>query len=131
MPFNVELVSPEQILFQGEAEFVVVRTIGGGDIGFQPGHAPFLGALATWPVRVVGADGDERRFACHGGFVQVDGQRCTILSDVAELSHDIDVARAQTARQQAEEQLRTDPDDTAAQAALARATVRLEVANAT
>ena len=61
MAMAVELVSPEQVLFEGEADFVVVRTLGGGDIGFQPHHAPFLGALASWPVRVIDPDGSEHR----------------------------------------------------------------------
>jgi F-type H+-transporting ATPase subunit epsilon len=128
MPLHVELVSPEQVLFQGDADFVVARTIDGGDIGFQPGHAAFLGALADWPVRVIAVDGTEHKFAAHGGFVQVDHDRCTILSDVAELSQSIDVARAREARARAEEALRTNPDDPEAVAALARANTRLDVA---
>ena len=42
---QVELVSPERILWSGEAEMVITRTLGGGDIAFLPGHAPFVGAL--------------------------------------------------------------------------------------
>jgi F-type H+-transporting ATPase subunit beta len=42
---QVELVSPEEILYSGEAYMVVVRTVGGGEVAFMPGHAPFLGAL--------------------------------------------------------------------------------------
>ena len=52
MALRVELVSPERILFTGDAEMVICRTIGGGDIAFLTGHAPFLGALDIWPVRI-------------------------------------------------------------------------------
>lgn len=128
MPMAVELVSPEQVLFEGEADLVVVRTLGGGDIGFQPNHAPFLGALANWPVRVIDPAGTEHRFAAHGGFVQVADNRVTILSDVAEIASQIDVERARAAKARAEAALRTNPDDPEAVAALERAESRLDVA---
>ncbi len=128
--FAVQLVSPEKVLYEGEAQFVVARTLGGGDIGFLPGHAPFLGALADWPVRVKHVDGSELAIACHGGFVQVDGTKVVILSDIAELAGDIDVARAQAAKAAAEAVLAGDADDVDAKAALYRAVTRLDVAGA-
>ena len=129
MTLHVELVSPEQVLFEGEADMVVARTLGGGDIAFLTGHAAFLGALAIWPVRVISGSG-ETAFACHGGFVQVDGVKVVILCDVAELPDQIDVPRAEAARARAEAAVNANPDDTEAQAALQRAEVRLMVAGA-
>ena len=123
-----QLVSPEQVLYTGDAKMVVVRTLGGGDIAFEDHHAEFLGALATWPARVKFEDGTQRWFAVHGGFVEVGSNRVIILSDVAELPVDIDVERAQAAKARAEEALRANADDEHAQAAVTRAEVRLEVA---
>src|SRR4029078_7402466 len=100
---------------------VVVRTLGGGDIAFEDNHAPFLGALASWPARVKFEDSTQRWFAVHGGFVEVGQNRVIILSDVAELPADIDVARAQAAKTRAEEALRADADDEDGQAPLAPA----------
>ncbi len=128
MPLTVQLVSPERILWEGEAQIVVARTIGGGDIAFEPGHAPFLGALQTWPVFVRDETGAETRIASHGGFVQVDNDRVIILSDVAELAGDIDVDRAKTALAAAESALSANAEDVDAAAARQRAKVRLEVA---
>jgi F-type H+-transporting ATPase subunit epsilon len=125
---EVQLVSPEQVLYTGDAKMVVVRTLGGGDIAFEDNHAAFLGALATWPARVKSEDGTQRWFAVHGGFVEVGGNQVIILSDVAELPGDIDVERAQAAKARAEEALRVNADDEDAQAAVTRAEVRLEVA---
>ena len=125
---EVQLVSPEQVLYTGDAKMVVVRTLGGGDIAFEENHAPFLGALAAWPARVKFEDGTQQWFAVHGGFVEVGHNRVIILSDVAELPGDIDVERAQAAKLRAEDALRIDTDDEDAQAALTRAEVRLEVA---
>ena len=125
---QVQLVSPEQVLYEGEAKMVVVRTLGGGDIAFEDNHAPFLGALADWPARVKFEDGTQAWFAVHGGFVEVSNNQVIILSDVAELAADIDVERAKAAKTRAEEALRADADDAMASGALMRAVVRIDVA---
>ncbi|MDQ1379293.1 MAG: F-type H+-transporting ATPase subunit epsilon [Actinomycetota bacterium] len=125
---DVQLVSPEQILYQGVGKMVVVRTLGGGDIAFEDNHAPFLGALADWPARVKFEDGSQAWFAVHGGFVEVSNNQVIILSDVAEPAGGIDVGRATDAKTRAEEVLRANAEDDEAAAALARAEVRLQVA---
>ena len=128
---DVELVSPERILYSGQASFVRARTVGGGELAFLTGHAPFIGALETSSVKIITDDGTELFVAVHGGFVEVSDDTVTILSDVAELAGDIDAGRAEDARTRAEADLRTDPDDEEAQAALKRAEIRIEVASAT
>jgi F-type H+-transporting ATPase subunit epsilon len=127
MALQVELVSPERILYSGEAEMVICRTTGGGDIAFLTGHAPFIGALATWPVRIKPTSGGEEVAAVHGGFVEVRDDRVVILSDVAELAGQIDVERARRQKEAAEEQLRHQ-HDADCEAQLERAHVRLQVA---
>ena len=127
MPMEVQLVSPEKILFTGESTGVVARTIGGGDIAFLPNHAPFIGALDIHPVVIHQETGPDVVVAVHGGFVEVSENRVTILSDVAELPDQIDAGRAEEAKATAEEALRADPDDAEAKAALARAETRLTV----
>lgn len=126
--FNVELVSPEAVAYTGEAEIVIARTVDGGDIAFQAGHVPFIGNLAVWSVEAVKSDGSRDTFAVHRGFVQVHGNKVTILSDVSEASHDIDVARAQVALDNANTALANDADDVEAEAAKARAELRLRLA---
>jgi F-type H+-transporting ATPase subunit epsilon len=83
---QVELVSPEEILFSGEAEMVVVRTIGGGEVAFLTGHAPFLGALDEGEARIHGYDDSVQSIHVSGGFVEVSHDRVTILSDEAEVA---------------------------------------------
>jgi F-type H+-transporting ATPase subunit epsilon len=131
MALHVELVSPEDIVFNGEANMVIARTPA-GEIAFQPGHVPFVGVLSgKSPVRIFLTDNTVMFVAVHSGFVEVSNDRVTILSDVAELARAIDVARAQVARDRAEARLREKSDDEDAAAALARATLRLSVAGAT
>jgi F-type H+-transporting ATPase subunit epsilon len=124
---QVQVVSPEQVLYEGDAEMVVCRT-SDGDIAFLPGHVPFLGALGIAKVRAVLAGGGEQTVAVHGGFVEVSHDKVIVLSDVAELPEQIDMARAQAARSRAEAELVAHEHDEDAAAALARAELRLEVA---
>ena len=127
--FQVELVSPEDISYSGEAEMVIARTVEGGDIAFQPGHVPFIGVLAVWSVDVIRPDGGRDTIAVHQGFVQVAGTKVSILSDVSESAGNIDVARAEVAKSTAEAALAADRDDEDAAAALARAELRLRGAS--
>lgn len=124
MPLSVELVSPERTLFSGEASMVRARTVGGGDIAFLAGHAPFIGALATWIVEITLTDDRTEQAAVHGGFVEVSDDHVKILSDLAELASTIDADRAQRARERAEAAIQHG-QDVEAEAALARANARL------
>ena len=129
MPLSIDIVSPERVLYTGEADMVVCRT-SEGEIAFLPGHVPFLGALGIGVVRILLPERGEQAAAVHGGFVEVANDRVIVLSDVAELAERIDIDRARRAQQRAEERLSADPDAEDAQAALLRATTRLEVAAA-
>ena len=128
MTLHVEVVSPERILWTGDAQLVLARTIGGGDIAFLTGHAPFVGALDIHTVVVRAEDGTDEVIAVHGGFIEVSNDRVTVLSDVAEVSSQIDVERARAAQERAEAAVRAG-DDAEAEAALRRAAVRLEAAS--
>lgn len=126
MSLQVEVVSPERVLYEGEADMVVARTTE-GELAFLTGHAPLLGALEIGKLRVIRTEGGEEVAAVHGGFVEVRDNRVIVLSDVAELASQIDAERARAARERAEERLRHE-HDAEVEAALARATLRLEVA---
>ncbi|MBM3730096.1 MAG: ATP synthase F1 subunit epsilon [Actinobacteria bacterium] len=128
--FHVEVVSPERVVYSGEASQVITRTIGGGEIAFLPGHVSFLGALVENHTRVYQADGKVVDVAVHGGFVEVSGTTITILSDGAELAGDIDIERARRAKERAEERIRGE-HDAEVEADLRRAHARLAAAGST
>src|SRR6188508_1841571 len=128
MTLHVEVVSPERILWTGEAQMVLARTVGGGDIAFLTGHAPFVGALDIHTVTVRAEDGTDEVIAVHGGFIEVSNDRVTVLSDVAEVSSQIDVERARAAQERAEAAVRAGGSDEA-EAALQRAVVRIQAAS--
>src|ERR1700683_1297430 len=127
---DVQVVSPEEVMYQGAAEMVVCRTTD-GDVAFLPGHMPFLGALGIARVRALLPGEGEQVVAVHGGFVEVSNNRVLILSDVAELPGEIDVPRAEAAPPRAQDRLAADEHDQEAAAALARADLRLEIAGVT
>jgi len=127
---QVDLVSPEKVIFSGEANMVITRTLGGGEIAFQAGHAPFVAALVENRTRIYLTDGTIQDVAVHRGFVEVSGNpsRVSILSDVAELADEIDVERAKEALERHELTLKQEHDEAAlteAVAGKARAQARL------
>jgi len=127
---ELQVVSPERVLYEGRAEMVVCRTAD-GEIAFLPGHVPLLGSLGIAKVRALLPDHHEQVIAVHGGFVEVSHDRVIVLSDVAELPEQIDVARAEASRARAQAALASDEADEEALAALARADLRLDVAGVT
>jgi F-type H+-transporting ATPase subunit epsilon len=122
-PFHVELVTPERVLFSGEADKVFMRT-DEGEIAFLAHHEDFIGAVDITVARinlVDGASGDndageELVAAVHGGFVHVDPEGVRILASVAELAEEIDVDRARAALEAAEQLVENEAHVTADQA---------------
>ncbi len=129
-PFTLELVTPERVVFRGD---VVGVTSPGVEGGFQvlKNHAALLTALDVGRIRLRNAQQNESSYATSGGFVEVRDNVVTILAETAERAEDIDVARAERARERAEARLHhpeADTDIERARAALIRALNRLKVA---
>jgi|UniRef100_UPI004049EE02 F-type H+-transporting ATPase subunit epsilon len=80
MPLNVELVSPQERVWSGQAKFISARTIE-GDLGVLPDHAPLFGVLVDGVVRIDGVDGTSTEFSVHGGFISVSNNRVSILTE--------------------------------------------------
>jgi F-type H+-transporting ATPase subunit epsilon len=95
--FRLEVVSPEAIVWSGEAEMLVTRTTE-GEIGILADHEPTMAALATGSSVITDARGGEVTVATHGGFLQVFRNDVTLLTDRAEISE----GDRETARQLAE-----------------------------
>ncbi|MHB1486402.1 MAG: ATP synthase F1 subunit epsilon [Acidimicrobiales bacterium] len=124
--FEAELVTPERVLYEGEAEMVALRTEE-GESAFLANHAPYVGALVPGVVRFIGADGTEERAAVHGGFVYVRDNHLSVVSEVAELAGEIDVERARTRLGEFESRAGGE-DDAQVEAAQARAQARVDAA---
>ena len=135
-PIHVDVVSPEEVLFSGEANMVVTRTLGGGEIAFQAGHQPFVGALVENHTKIYLTDGAVQDIAVHRGFVEVSSGEVTkisVLTDMAELAADIDVERAKAALERHEYTIKDEMIEAKiadAVAGKARAQTRLKVTDA-
>jgi len=126
---RLDIVTPEKVSYSADVNMVIARTLN-GDIGILPGHAPLIGALAVWPLRIVTDEGEEKLSLC-GGFIEVQPDKITILANSAELCDEIDVDRAAAAKERAETRLKersAGMDVDRAEAALRRAIMRLQLA---
>ena len=124
---QLEIVTPERMVVNDTASEVYIpgKT---GCLGILPGHAPLITELAVGEISYRSGN-QTKRLAVAWGFAEVLQAKVTILAETAERADEIDVARAQAARQRAEEELRKagSAGNAEAQAALARANARLEV----
>src|SRR6187401_1292095 len=89
---HVDVVSAEQLLYSGEAEFVVAPGIA-GELGIYPRHTPLLTRLKPGAVRIQ-HNGQEELIFVSGGLLEVQPDGITVLSDSAIRSHDLDESRA-------------------------------------
>ena len=129
-----ELATPTRMLISADVEEVVAPGTE-GYFGVLPGHAAFLTTLGSGEV-CYRTGRDEKCLAVSGGFAEVTGERVIILAETAELPEEIDRARAERAKQRAEQRLAgkcplgapEEIDYTRAAAALARAVARLMTA---
>ena len=130
-PFSLKIVTPDGLIFDGQAEELVVRTTS-GDLGILAGHINCVAPLGMGRATVI-HEGKRRYAACIGGMVSVVGGEVTLVPTTFEWAESIDAARAEASQQRAEAILnKKDSSDTElklAQARLHRALVRKSVAS--
>jgi len=128
--FMLEIVSPEELLFKDEVQFVVVPEVN-GELGVLRNHAPLIAALNIGVLRYTDTDGSIKKMAVSGGFMEVMANEARILAETAEPGSNIDVLRAKAAKERAEKRLAARDEDTnivRAQMALQRAMARIRAA---
>jgi F-type H+-transporting ATPase subunit epsilon len=102
---HVDVVSAEQSIFSGEAKFVALPGEA-GELGIYPRHTPLITRIKAGSVRIEKADGTEEFVFVAGGILEVQPGCVTVLSDTAIRGDDLDEAKANAARQAAEEALK-------------------------
>ena len=126
--FHLQILTMDGREYNDEAAGVMLRSIH-GDIAILPGHIDYCTGIGMGVAKVTQPDGSVRRAACIGGMVSMLGGSCTIAATTWEWKEEIDSARAEAARQKAEEKLAqknlTDREERIATAKLQRALVRL------
>ena len=129
MTFHLQIVTPDGVSFDGQAESLYVRTQT-GDIGILPNHIDYAAALGMGQARVT-VDGETRTAACIGGLVSVSGGNVELVATTFEWSDEIDLERAKSAEERArkaiEDNKLTEEELRLADARLKRALVRQSV----
>jgi F-type H+-transporting ATPase subunit epsilon len=118
---QVELVAADRLVWSGEATMVIARTTE-GDVGILPGHAPMLSVIIEGVVDVQTAEGETWVAAVDAGFLSVANNRVSVLSERAEMSHEIDLEKA---RQELERAQASGETNDHAQEAVRRAEARI------
>ena len=125
---ELEIVTPYRQVLHTQAESIIVPAVE-GYLGIMKNYAPLVAGLTAGVLQYGPAHGEKERAAVSGGFVEVTGNKVTVLADTAELAAEIDVLRAWEARRRAEHRLRSRSariDYARAEAALKRAMARLQ-----
>ncbi len=131
MALQLDVITPERRLLSEQADAVTVPGLG-GELGILPGHTPLISALQTGVLSYT-QGGTTRRLLVSGGFVEVSGDRVSVLADLAEFPEEVDAARARVEREEAERRLGAfagapeELDEVRAQ--LDRASARLQLAS--
>lgn len=126
--FTLKIITPDRMFYENPVKMVEFNTVE-GEIGVLPGHIPMTVIIKPGVLTITEEDG-EKEAALHAGFAEILQDRVTILAEIIEWPEEIDEARAQEARERAEERLRTkapETDTARAEIALRRALTRIEV----
>lgn len=129
LTFHLQIVTPDGGFYDGEAEKLIVRALG-GDVCILPRHAPYVTALGTGEATVV-IDGQRRNAACAGGMLAVTQDDVRLVATTFEWAEDIDKNRAQRAKEEAERRIQNAKDSAElelAKAKLSRALARIKAA---
>ena len=128
--FALEIVTPERVVYSGQVTSLQAPGTE-GSFGVMAGHMPLLASLDIGVLRFADEDGGGVQMAVSGGFAEVGRERVTVLAETAESAEEIDVQRAESSRQRAEERLANredgEVDVVRARTALTRAINRLKI----
>lgn len=126
--FKVKVISPDRVFFEGEADFLELKT-SEGDIGILAGHIPLTAVIAPGIMKIT-KDGEEKEASLLEGFVEILPDRVTVLAEACEWPDEIDVNRANEAKIRAERRLAGGEGDinySRAEMALRKALIRIEL----
>lgn len=129
--FDLKIITPDRVFYSGKASFLELNTVE-GEIGIYKNHIPMTTVLEPGIATITEEGGNKKEAALHTGFMEILGDRITILAEIAEWPDEIDRNRAQEAKIRAERRLQNDKSNiniTRAELALHKALVRIELAD--
>lgn len=126
--FHLQIVTPDRMAFDGEAQQIIVRTVG-GDVCILARHIDYAAPLGIGEARVTDADGNTRTAAVSGGMLGVSNGEVRVMATTFEWADEIDLERAKLAEEEAQRRLETlkrqDREFSIAEAKLKRAIARI------
>lgn len=123
---ELKIIAPDRIFYEGAVDFVEFNTIE-GIIGIYPSHIPVTTVIAPGIIIIKGSN-ETKEAALHSGFVEILGDKVTILAEAVEWPEDIDDKRASEAKVRAQRRIDEDSQDSKrAELALKRSMVRLQL----
>ena len=129
--FDLKIITPDRVFYSGKASFLELNTVE-GEIGIYKNHIPMTTVLEPGIATITEEGGNKKEAALHTGFMEILGDRITILAEIAEWPDEIDRNRAQEAKIRADRRLQNDKANlniTRAELALHKALVRIELAD--
>ena len=128
--FRLEVIAPDRVFYSGEVDMVEYNTTE-GEVGVYANHIPMTQIIAPGELIITESESSKKHAALHTGFVEVEGDKVTILTEAVEWPEDIDIKRAEEAKIRAERRLTStsgEADVLRAELALKRALLRLSMA---
>jgi len=127
--FHLQIVTPDRMVYDGEAEKIILRTVG-GDVCILARHIDYAAPLGIGEARVTDAEGNTRIAACSGGMLGVSAGEARVMATTFEWAEDINLERAKHAQSEAQKKLETldrqDKDYAVMEAKLKRAIARIK-----
>ena len=103
-PFNLKIITPEKLFFEGETEQIIVKTAA-GDIGILANHVPYVANIVASPLKIKQGE-DFKVAAISSGLMRVASNEVVIVTQAVEWAEDIDVVRAEKAKEYAEQKIK-------------------------
>jgi len=103
-PFNIKIITPEKTFFEGTTTQIIAKTTT-GNVGILHGHVPYVANLVSSPFKIE-IEGTLKEAALSGGFIKVSGEDVIVVTNAIEWADEIDVARAERSKQNAEERMK-------------------------
>ena len=128
--FRLEIIAPDRVFYSDDVDMVEYNT-SEGEVGIYANHIPMTQIIAPGELIITESESSKKHAALHTGFVEVEGDKVTILTEAVEWPEDIDVKRAEEAKIRAERRLTStsgEADILRAELALKRALLRLSMA---
>ena len=126
--FKLRIITPDRVFYEGDIDMVEFNTTE-GEIGVLPGHIPMTVFIKPGILKITEAE-EVKEAALHAGFVEILPEGVTILAEIIEWPFEIDLERAEAARERAENRIRihtSETDIARAETALQRAIARISV----